>query len=49
MGVQSCLQPVDEVDSTILESCQTQVLVIGSKNSEVEKVGFEAVVGHTTV
>jgi hypothetical protein len=44
MGVQSCLQPVDEVDSTILETCQPQVLVIGSKNSEVEKVGFEAVV-----
>jgi hypothetical protein len=40
MGVQSCLQPVDEVDSTILESCYSQILVTGSKISEVEKVSL---------
>jgi hypothetical protein len=40
MGVQSCLQPVDEVDGTILESFQSQIFIIGSKISEVDKVSL---------
>ena len=40
MGVQSCLQPVDEVDGAILEFYQSQILIFGSKISEVEKVSL---------